>query len=335
MNSVENYKNRILAQNINLYDVPLKDILIGAWPEYHKSLSAGPTVFRAPESEALLFYLHSHAAAQVVQSGNFSGNRSAVLDLYVSEATSQAARIFYYLLFICTREARHQHGNAVYSKLHGISKAAADFLVYIRSMSESSSVEALKQNPPEASVGDYASALKTLFFNGHWASSYGGKPWGNIADCLLKFVSGAISAEIMLDTAWTLAHNCGNIFNKGMLYNSANSDALLCILDVQRAGQIPRLIRQRPGWVAGHVDTGAADCLKSIQGLLGEEVCPGDVVDWDAVVAAGAVGKLAYKFKSKTNPVPVAPSKAPQAAAKMAILYEPDGKFQIVERSAA
>ena len=61
-----------------------------------------------------------------------------------------------------------------------------------------------------------------------------------MTDCLVRFVSGEFSAEMMLDTVWTLAHNGGPIFNKGQFY-ACTANALR-ILDVQRSGQIPEAV---------------------------------------------------------------------------------------------
>jgi hypothetical protein len=76
-----------------------------------------------------------------------------------------------------------------------------------------------------------------MFYNGVFSPGFGGRAWGAIADCLVSFVDGTYSPEVMLDVVWTLCHNNGAIFNKGMFYESY-TNTLYRILDIQRSGQI-------------------------------------------------------------------------------------------------
>jgi len=114
-------------------------------------------------------------------------------------------------------------------------------------------------------------------------SSYGGKPWGHIADTLKKLVLGETSPEMFTDTAWTLAHNNGPMFNKGMLYKQY-TQSLYKILDVQRSGQIPQLVRE------GGVD-GITSVVKNVYENCAK-VFPEEFsghVDWFKVEALGAL----------------------------------------------
>jgi hypothetical protein len=46
---------------------------------------------------------------------------------------------------------------------------------------------------------------------------------------------------MMVDTGYTLAHNGGPIFNKGMMYSGYNHN-IYALLDIQRSGQVPEYI---------------------------------------------------------------------------------------------
>ena len=54
-------------------------------------------------------------------------------------------------------------------------------------------------------------------------------------------LTGTTSMEMLVDTGYTLAHNGGPIFNKGMMYTHYDSH-FLTILDLQRAGQMLDLL---------------------------------------------------------------------------------------------
>src|SRR5208283_4005185 len=90
-------------------------------------------------------------------------------------------------------------------------------------------------------IGTFCKGLAWQFYKCKWAGGYGGKKWGVVTDCLARFVTGEFSAEMMLDTVWTLAHNGGPIFNKGQFY-ACYGHTLYRILDVQRSGQIPEAV---------------------------------------------------------------------------------------------
>jgi hypothetical protein len=123
------------------------------------------------------------------------------------------------LLLICTREARHNQSlskdKSTMDKMFG--HALSDFFVSIKG-GEATIHQKLLTNPPPATIGKYCECLVWQFYNSKWNGGYGGKAWGNIADCLNRFVHGEYSAEMMLDTVWTLSHNNGPIFNKGVFY---------------------------------------------------------------------------------------------------------------------
>ena len=97
-------------------------------------------------------------------------------------------------------------------------------------------------------------------------------------------VVGETSIEIMNDTAWTLAHNNGPMFNKGMLYNTYTS-TIYKILDVQRAGMIPQLIAE--GTLGSHADSAVSQAFEAVKAVFPESVT--GYVDWFKVEALGSL----------------------------------------------
>lgn len=97
----------------------------------------------------------------------------------------------------------------------------------------------LTKNTPAVSLGAYVDYLVGAF-GLSFSSSFGGSKWEAIAKCLQGFVNGAVSASVMLDTSFTLSHNTGPIYNKGMFY--LGSTDLIHTLDTQRAGLIPNFV---------------------------------------------------------------------------------------------
>ena len=149
------------------------------------------------------------------------------------------------------------------------------------------------QNPPATTIGNFLECVAWQFYKCAWSSAYGGKAWGNIADCALKFVKGEFTAEMMLDTIWTLEHNTSTVFNKGHFYASPNTAALQRILDVQRSGQVPHLIVEGDVKVAtthieGYVAMELKEAINEARALWPSEI--GEHVDWQQVQSLGALG---------------------------------------------
>ena len=199
-----------------------------------------------PESEALWFYGMNHGVALI------SANRAPLEPLskwelqfvnsYHELMTKKAVRAFYYLIWICTREARHNQ--SLSADLPKIGKqfgpAMQSFFTSIKG-GEAGISQKFLDHPPQTTIGNYCEALRWTFYHSKWSGGYGGKKWGVVTDCLVRFVKGEFTAEMMLDTIWTLSHNNGPIFNKGQFYGMYSS-TLIRILDVQRSGQIPEAV---------------------------------------------------------------------------------------------
>jgi hypothetical protein len=208
--------------------------------------NGGPGGLAEPDTDALRFYALNHLAA-VVQK-RFTRHQfltplaRKVMEAYTSALASQGLRLFHYMLLITTRESRHVKDEAT-PKLakEKYGSAFYAFNKLIKGGGSHTAVEALLDNPPEMQLGPYCEGLTFLFNEGNFSGGYGGKPWGNIAQTLSRFVNGETSLEVMIDTAWTLAHNNGPMFNKGMLYDDYSA-LIYKILDVQRSGQCVELL---------------------------------------------------------------------------------------------
>lgn len=262
-----------------------------------------------PETEALSFYLLNHMAAivkQCVATHAPLGKYEDALMKYHAYLTEGLPRMYLYLLYITTREARHAkiYGPTQDALLTALDeekvKRLTDFILYINSSSGTGAFNRLLKSPPSGlTLGEYVTGLEIIFKEGGFGSSFGGKPWANITNCLRKFVYGTYTGEMMLDTSFTLAHNNGPIFNKGKCYESYTSTALRMILDVQRSGQIPQLITHNTNL------TGNNSSLRGIV-LAQDPILKGGFmreVDWQQVQDLGALGNYSDKIKMQKPPL--------------------------------
>lgn len=305
-----------------------------AYYNHSKSLSAAQ-----PEQDAVVFYALNHLAAVIRE--RFTPNEllpdwaDAVLAEYANTVCKQGSRLLYYLVLITTRESRHIKNlstvGGVVTKLHG--PAIAEFTKQILSTSSLDAAYHFMSAPPSASLGDYLKSLVYYFNTGTFSASFGGPPWGTVAATVSSFIHGNTSMEMMVDTAYTLAHNNGPIFNKGMLYkNYQNKDFFIELLDIQRSGQMVEFV------------IGTATSFPSVPPELRSIIYKavtnlpnvfGTFVDYKKVQAAGAVKSYNHKIKQQeiVPPVkkpaakpPVKSSEVPCAAAPPSLEIFP-GEF--------
>jgi len=255
-----------------------------------------------PDLEALSFYCKNHIYSLCSMRTAHRDAPLGVFDKYVRnytlDITSKATRAFYYLLLICARESRHNNVSGVFFDNISTAKCAT-LLKKIADTTSAHHIVSMLRNPPsmfkEVSLGAFTHGMARGFYEGNFSGGYGGKPWGDVATCLNNFVNGVYTGEMMLDTVWTLCHNNGPIFNKGMLYTGHSKD-LSITLDVQRAGMIPSLIMDVGKFGVGylsHIPMGETKQLQKFFDLI-EEPIPH--VDWDTVKALGAIKSYsAYK----------------------------------------
>ena len=246
MDTMAQQKQRPLQTNIDLSDAKLQHVMT-QYASLRTDLAANDGEIEArPETDALWFYVQQHAMSLAERNLDLDepmGDYEDYVNQYHRTGQRKVMRMFYYLLLITTRESRHAKSGAGKTKLYNKYPAIVDFHKnHVQDSSASSAIQALIDNAPDITLGEYTSFLVNAFTMPGYQGGYGGKAWAKIARPLNDFVHGKISAEILMDTAWTLEHNNGQIFNKGMLYHNGNSSVLHKILDVQRSGQVPQLI---------------------------------------------------------------------------------------------
>lgn len=269
-----------------------------------------------PERDGIIFYMLNHAVSivrQRVHPYERLGNYLVLVEEYHRQLAIRSARMFFYMLLICTRESRHdksgytspawiemrkKYGEAIYS-----------FHQSIKGESSSGAADTLKKSPPSVPLGTYTKFLVDVFYKGSYQAGYGGKAWGKVADVLCGYVNGDITAEMMMDTAFTLCHNNGPIFNKGMLFDGYTNE-IYKILDVQRSGQIPQMVANgESNWAQ---DQSIMQLWSKCQSIIGDAFS--GHVDWFLVEELGAlhnyknlkdaqVQKYGYpsKFKAKVE----------------------------------
>jgi hypothetical protein len=245
-----------------------------------------------PEQEAFKFYYANHVFSMITSKyGPHEPLPLEVAELaraYVKLSSDLAVRLAYYCLLIIVREARHMHSNptaiAIIKDKWGAS--VANFLKSIRNSSEDAAVNKLRNSPPNTTLGQLVSGITDAFnYPGIWTGGYGGKAWGKVSETLRSMIYGETTPEMFADTAYTLAHNGGPIFNKGMLYNHQDNGKLFKTLDVQRAGMVPQLWNDVPTMrPSGPQFTEFVTRSKA----LFSEATSG-YVDWFKVMALGAL----------------------------------------------
>ena len=85
-------------------------------------------------------------------------------------------------------------------------------------------------NYKDIKIVDYLEAIMSIYEVNNFDSSYGGKAWVNITEHLLKFCYGEINTEVFIDQTFSLEHNTGQIFNKGVVFTHPK-DMTLYIYD--------------------------------------------------------------------------------------------------------
>ena len=246
MDTMAHQKQRPLQTNIDLSGAKLQHVM-QRYAHLRTDLAANDGAIEAkPETDALWFYVQQHAmslAERNLDADEPMGDYQEYVEKYHRTGQRKVMRMFYYLLLITTRESRHAKSGPGKTKLY---KKYPDIVSFhshhVQDSSAAASIQALIDNAPDVTLGEYTNFLVNAFTMPSYSPGFGGKAWASIARPLRDFVHGKISAEILMDTAFTLEHNNGQIFNKGMLYHNGSSVALHKILDVQRSGQIPQLI---------------------------------------------------------------------------------------------
>ncbi|NOQ30226.1 MAG: hypothetical protein GQ570_03790 [Helicobacteraceae bacterium] len=299
---LDQVKKKPFFSKINISDIPLGNV-VDTMVKAESGLGT-----KSPDAEALAFYLMNHAymlSSADLTNYEPTGKHVQIIDTYLTEGTRIFQRLFYYMLLICTRESRHVHSS---NNLMGdvLTKYGSDihsFLDMIRGGGSSSAANKLRISPPKVTLGEYTDYLEWMFYNGSFSGGYGGSAWGDVAKCLNNYVQGNISAEVMVDTGFTLAHNNGPIFNKGMLY-TGYSNEFGVLLDVQRAGQMPRLVHEQlilsHAYIASLVPLPVEVSKIYTEAVMIHKDSFKGIMDWEEVHNLGALNNLnSYKAKFK------------------------------------
>jgi hypothetical protein len=306
--TIESYLSIPQTRTINLAQIHLKPAVVRI-KEYWNEVSKNGDKASC-EQDAVEFYCLNHLVSIIRQNFDQQEKLPAwalpIMELYVQSLAKQSKRLYVYMLLIISRESRHVKDPAKCAK--AFSTAQYEFLQAIKGMGSEATAKYFCANTPDMPLGKYVEGCCKVFFEGKFGSSYGGPPWGNIAKCLHDMVTGKTSMEVMVDTAYTLAHNGGPMFNKGMLYAGFSSGSLLRILDIQRSGQIPEAILH--GGIKGEAGTPTLDLKERIEAV--QAVFPasfGSSVDWKKVASDHALGDYSYEISQmpKEPPKPVAP----------------------------
>ncbi len=252
-----------------------------------------------PEQMAVQFYLLQHAMSDVRQRFAMDeplGDVVEVVELHHEHGVELGQRMFTYLLLICTREARHASWSTDLcgTLVNKFGTPFRSFLDMIKGTGSGVAVDHFIHTPPDMDLGAYCDALAWTFYNGSFSGGFGGEAWGKIADLLAWFVRGDVTAEMMLDTAFTLAHNGGPIFNKGLVFTQYDTDALRMVLDIQAAGQIPAMLASIAAYkcLSSVISPTAKKIFNKCVIALGHEFA-GDL-DWFKIAAGPLSSAHAY-----------------------------------------
>lgn len=310
-NTLAYHMSRPLVQHRDLRDVRCQAIA----PVMREFIGVFDSKNATPETEALTFYGLNHAVGLIAQEyapfQPLPEEKLKLVEAYFEASSRIAVRSAYYLILICLREARHTpsaHNGTFQSKLiHECgSKVAADWLIKMHKQPSYNVANKFMDNPPDCTIGELMKASAYCFYSGGFSGAFGGPAWGAINDVLNRYLSGEFTGEMMLDTIWTLSHNTGPIYNKGMLYDTYGSH-LKNLLDVQRAGLIPTAILEGSIISKPFVTPELYEQMKSLKQLYPEAIT--DYVDWYVVEALGAVnhcGAFQAQQVAKYGPSPYA-----------------------------
>jgi len=237
MATFNDFNSSTLARAQSTGEVSTRDVL----PLYPQFTGWLEDELASPESDAVEFYMTNHGMSLLrakVGDGPLGKYTDLVEDYYV-RGSLMGLRMYWYLMIICIRESRHER--AFISKLYDEYPELSEWHKNrVDDSSAHNSIVKFTESVPDVPMGRLLEFVYRCFKEGGLGTGYGGLAWAAVVKPLKQFVDGTISLEILLDTAFTLEHNGGAIFNKGMLYKGPHESRLKKILDVQKSGQIPR-----------------------------------------------------------------------------------------------
>lgn len=237
-----------------------------------------------PDSEAIRFYALNQMMARLTLV--FTPHEplpvwaQVIAAEYEQELVKQHQSMVWYTFLVITREFRHLKNPG--TLLNAKNPKFTAFHSQIMDSHNEVTLNTWLPLVPEESLEKYCRLLQNAFNVGTFGNQFGGKPWGKIAEALGDYFGGESSAEIFIDTAYTLAHNNGPMFNKDMLY-SHYSASFLNLLDVQAAGMICEAIWE--GMQMTNITVGLSSLRSMISDIQANIGGIGTYVDWHAVTA--------------------------------------------------
>ncbi len=250
---------------------------------------------RAPEKDIISFYLSFHIIAVAEQKYGIENELpedvAALVKVHHEQMEEVFFRIFTYLMLISIGESRHGSLKTTQTQ-NKYGDEVADFAKSIKGGQRSSARYKFVQE--QRNLHKFMRYCDWMFIECFGGGSYGGPKWKNISNKVTQVLKGEISPFTMTDVAWALVHNTGSIFNKNTIYTTESSN-LTQLLDFQRGGAIPSLIKNRSKYVedcshlnvpGGMLTQFEAD-LDAASTILGEDL--GAYVPPADIAAAGAL----------------------------------------------
>jgi hypothetical protein len=312
--TLQDFRSRPHTQLMGYGEVTVPQVM-QAYKRYQADKSPGKA---QPEVLAIDFYLWNAAFAKISQM--FDANQplpaiaESVMGQYYQKMEDIGLRIFFYLMLICTRESRHAKISNELTQ-HLKQYGAMDFWSTIADNENAASH--LMSSAPNTTMLKYTQHLLEIFEKAKFGHSYGGPKWANTTKPLRDFVYGATTLEMMLDTAFTLAHNGGPIFDKGMLFSAYGSD-LVKILNAQRVGVVPNMVLAS---ASGYVNHNHRNLCKVMNEHIFSGFADGANFDWDSVNEAAGIANESPNVKKAKEEM--------EAAVALAVKKQ-KAKFQIM-----
>lgn len=299
MTYLAKYSNSPMRKvNTSFADTRLDDFM-ASYPEWASKIESvtSSNVQECPMGEAVWFYWHNHlvrsAEGKFGRYETLPEHTGEAVNRYFVEGNLRVLRMVYYMVLITIREARHcKRQKYQYTDIRDKYEPQYDTLLSkIIGSGGSSVMNFLTENqdiPSNIEMGTLFTFLHEIFsVTALWNGGYGGKAWAKVTYPLTMLFNGKISPEVVMDTAFTLAHNNGPIFNKGLLYKHYDSAMIIQILDAQNSGQIPQYTRYNMQ-ANSDVYSYNVQVAPELGGIYEKQI------DWHLVHSAGAKGSYGH-----------------------------------------
>lgn len=259
-----------------------------------------------PETDLIRFYLGAHILGAVENKYGIEAELpekvSGLVEYHHGIMEEVFFRIFTYIMLISVGESRHGHTHgqlATISEKFGLDVTNFSTILNNKPSRSGARKEFLNSDRDVLTFMEYCDWMFVKCFSG---GSYGGPKWKVISNKATQVLNGEISPFTMVDVAWALVHNTGSIFNKNTIYSTEYStDGLTQLLDMQRGGAIPSLIK--------HFDLYTATSGWNVsKGFIGEfdhavdqasEILEEDIAQFVPLYEVAQAGALSHTIKGQ------------------------------------